>query len=102
MQVDPEAELINQAYYEMVNSLNERVVGTYESERKLDVQTSKNTRPISLLVLGYAKSPQEDAAQRQEDATGVTDISDGLPPTNDVPGYESYMQHSTANPKRFG
>jgi hypothetical protein len=83
----------------MVTSLNERVVNTYESERKIDVQTSKNTRPISLLVLGYAKSPQEDAAQRQEDATSISEV---LPPTNEIPGYESYMKHSTANPERFG
>jgi len=98
---DDEDELILQAYHEMVESLQERLEGTYEDLRELDVQTGKNTPAIKLLVKGYVKSPHAKAAQKQEDAIGAT-----MPGTDKIPGYEtgyeSYMNHSTANPKKWG
>lgn len=98
---DDERELVLQAYYELANSLSDRVEEMYEDLKELDVQTSENTSPIKILVKGYAKSPHAKAAGHQEDAT-----SPALPPTANIPGYptsaESYMQHSTANPKKWG
>jgi len=94
--VGDEQELIT-AYYELADSLSERIEEMYEESKELDVQTSKNTPSIKILVKGYAKSPHSKAAKQQEDATSAA-----LPPTDKIPGYESYMNHSTANPKRFG
>ena len=97
--IENDKELIN-AYYELVNSMNDRIEDTYEDQKELDIQTGENTPPIKIKVLGYCKSPQVKAAKAQEDATGITGA---LPPTDNIPGYaESYMKHSTANPKRFG
>ena len=83
---DDERELVLQAYYEMVKSLQDRVEDTWEDTREIDVQTSESTPAIKLEVKGYVKSPMLKAAKRQEDAIG----------------YESYMQHSSANPKKWG
>ena len=74
---DPEEDLIMQAYQEMLESLNERVEGTYEDTKQLDVQTSKNTPSIKIQVLGYTTSPHAKAAKAQEDA-----VSGALPPTD--------------------
>jgi len=99
LDVEPDEELIK-AYYELVNSMNDRIEDTYEDQKELDIQTGENTPPIKIKVLGYCKSPQVKAAKTQEDATST---SGALPPTDNIPGYsESYMKHSTANPKRFG
>jgi len=94
--VGDEQELLT-AYHELAESLSDRVEEMYEDSKELDVQTSKNTPSIKILVKGYAKSPHSKAAKQQEDA-----ISAALPPTDKIPGYESYMKPSTANPKRFG
>jgi len=98
---DDEDELILQAYHEMAESLQDRLEGTYEHLRELDVQTGNNTPAIKVLIKGYVKSPHAKAAQKQEDAIGAT-----MPGTDKIPGYEtgyeSYMQHSTANPKKWG
>jgi len=98
---DDEDELILQAYHEMVESLQDRLEGTYEHLRELDVQTGNNTPAIKVLIKGYVKSPHAKAAQKQEDAIGAT-----MPGTDKIPGYEtgyeSYMNHSTANPKKWG
>ena len=94
--VGDEQELVT-AYYELAESLSERIEEMYEDSKELDVQTSKNTPSIKILVKGYAKSPHSKAAKQQEDATSAA-----LPPTDKIPGYESYMKPSTANPKRFG
>ena len=98
---DDDDELILQAYHEMAESLQDRLEGTYEDLRELDVQTGKNTPAIKVLVKGYVESPHAKAAQKQEDAIGAT-----MPGTDKIPGYEtgyeSYMNHSTANPKKWG
>ena len=94
--VGDDQELVT-AYYELAESLSERIEEMYEDSKELDVQTSKTTPSIKILVKGYAKSPHSKAAKQQEDAT-----STALPPTDKIPGYESYMKPSTANPKRFG
>ena len=94
--VGDEQELVT-AYYELAESLSDRVEEMYEDSKELDVQTSKNTPSIKILVKGYAKSPHSKAAKQQEDATSAA-----LPPTDKITGYESYMKPSSANPKRFG
>jgi len=91
-------EQLIKAYYELVNSLNDRIEDTYDDQKEVDVQTGKNDSPaIKIKVLGYSTTPHTKAAKTQEDATGAT-----MPPTDKITGYESYMKHSTANPKRFG
>jgi len=79
-------EQLLMAYHEMVKSLQDRIEDTYEDTREIDVQTSESTPAIKLEVKGYVKSPMIKAAKKQEDAIG----------------YERYMQHSTANPKKWG
>jgi hypothetical protein len=96
--VGDDQELVT-AYYELANSLSDRIEEMYEDSKELDVQTSKNTPSIKILVRGYAKSPHSKAAKQQEDASGV---SGALPPTDKEAGYDTYMKHSTANPQRFG
>lgn len=83
---DEEGELILQAYYEMVRSLEDRIEDKWEDSREIDVQTSESTPAIKLEVKGYVKSPMIKAAKRQEKATK----------------YEGYMAHSTANPQKWG
>jgi hypothetical protein len=75
---DPELDLVLQAYHEMANSLQERLEGTYEDLRELDVHTSKNTPAIKILVRGYVESPHALAAKAQEDA--VTENPSGSYP----------------------
>jgi len=88
--VEPEIqddEQLLKAYYELVNSLDARVEDTYEDLQEIDVQTGKDdSSAIKIKVLGYCVAPQTKAAKAQEDAVG----------------YESYMKHSTANPKKWG
>jgi len=91
-------EQLIQAYNELVNSLVDRVEDTYDDKKEVDVQTGKDDSPaIKIKVLGYSITPHTKAAKQQEDATSAA-----LPPPDKIPGYESYMSHSTANPKRFG
>ena len=95
--IQDDEELIK-AYYELVNSLNDRVEDMDETSKEVHIQTGKKDFPaITVQVLGFKKDPHTTAAKQQEDATGAT-----LPPTDKIPGYESYMSHSTANPQRFG
>jgi len=75
---DPELDLVLQAYHEMANSLQDRLEGTYEDLRELDVHTSKNTPAIKILIRGYVESPHALAAKAQEDA--VTENPSGSYP----------------------
>ena len=94
--VQDDAQLIK-AYYELVNSLNDRVEDMDETSKELHIQTGKKDSPaITVQVLGFKKDPYTTAAKQQEDSTGA------LPPTDKITGYESYMKPSSANPKRFG
>ena len=84
--IEDDEQLIS-AYYELVNSLNDRIEDMDETSKEIHIQTGKKDSPaITVQVLGFKKDPTTTAAKKQEDAVG----------------YESYMQHSTANPKRFG
>jgi hypothetical protein len=98
--VDPDIqddEQLIKAYYELVNSLNDRVEDMDETSKEIHIQTGKKDFPaITVQVLGFKNDPHTKAARQQEDATGA------LPPPDKIPGYESYMHHSTANPQRFG
>jgi len=95
--IEDDEQLIK-AYHELVTSLVDRVEDTYEDKKEVDVQTGKDDSPaIKIKVLGYSITPHTKAAKQQEDSTSAA-----LPPPDKIPGYESYMDHSTANPQRFG
>lgn len=99
MDIEREGEdnTVTDAFRELLDSLGSRVK-SYDVDNHEIILYTGGASSIKVNVLGYEDAELVKAAKAQEDAVVEDEMSDALPPTDNIPYTESYMKPSHYNP----